>query len=69
MKQGKITEAKPGDNFEDDTTSGNFRVSVFGSMVTGSYRSGQDMPMVIAGAFLIAGSTIESRLRSQLAKG
>ncbi len=57
-----------GGTFTGDEASGNFRVSVFGSTVKGSYSvTGQDLDIVIdSKPFLIPCSTIESFLRTKL---
>lgn len=54
--------------FDGDETSGNFKVSVMGSTIKGSYSvMGQDLDIVIESKpFLVPCSTIESFLRSKL---
>ena len=54
--------------FDGDDTSGNFKVSVMGSTIKGSYSvMGQDLDIVIESKpFLIPCSTIESFLRNKL---
>ena len=57
-----------GGTFTGDEAGGNFRVSVMGSTIKGSYSvTGQDLDIVIESKpFLIPCSTIESFLRTKL---
>ena len=58
-----------GGNFNGDTNSGDFSVSVFGNKIVGTYTvSGQNMQVIITDKpFMIPCSAIESFLKNQLA--
>lgn len=58
-----------GGQFNGDSNSGDFNVSVFGNTIAGAYTvTGQNMNIVInSKPFLIPCSTIESFLKNQIA--
>lgn len=68
LGKAKSTVQQQGGNFDGDTTSGEFDVSVFGNSIKGSYTvSEQHLRIVIhSKPFLIPCSTIESFLKSQI---
>ena len=57
-----------GGNFNGDTNSGNFQVSVFGNKIVGNYTvSGQNMQINITDKpFMVPCSAIEGFLKNQL---
>ncbi len=68
MAKAKKTVQSQGGNFNGDTNSGNFDVSVFGNKIVGSYSvTGQTMNISITDKpFLIPCSTIEGFLKNQI---
>ena len=69
LAKAKSAVQGQGGQFNGDTGSGNFNVSVFGNTIAGSYTvTGQDMNIVIdSKPFLIPCSTIESFMKNQIA--
>ena len=57
-----------GGNFDGDTSSGNFHVTVFGNTIAGSYTvAGQNLDIVIdSKPFLLPCNAIEGFLKSQI---
>ena len=68
LNKAKSSVQSQGGNFNGDETVGAFDVSVFGSIIKGSYSvSGQNLDIVIdSKPFLIPCSTIESFLKNQI---
>ncbi len=69
LAKAKSTVQGQGGQFNGDTNSGDFAVSVFGNTIAGTYRvTGQNMDVVInSKPFLIPCSTIEGFLKNQIA--
>ncbi|CAN5223777.1 hypothetical protein BH09BAC2_BH09BAC2_10590 [soil metagenome] len=68
LNKAKSAVNSQGGNFEGDSNSGNFDVTVFGNTIKGTYNvSGNDLNIMISDKpFLIPCSTIESFLKSKI---
>ncbi len=68
IAKARSTIQSKGSNFEGDTNSGNFSVSVFGNAISGSYTvAGQDLNIVIdSKPFLVPCSAIEGFLKNKI---
>jgi hypothetical protein len=68
LAKAKSTVQSQGGNFDGDTNSGNFNVSVFGNTIVGNYTvSGQTLNIKITDKpFMVPCAAIESFLKGQL---
>lgn len=68
LNKAKAAVQSQGGNFNGDTNSGDFHVSVFGNTIAGTYTvAGQDLNIVITDKpFLIPCGTIEGFLKNQI---
>jgi hypothetical protein len=70
LAKAKAAVESQSGNFNGNTESGNFDVSIFGNTIEGAYTvSGQDLQVVILSKpFMIPCSAIEGFLKSQVTK-